>query len=333
MSSIQELEIIHEQQLKDLELKKQEEKIKFTGNNKELKKIDNKYKKLKEELVATQQNELWEFQINNSSDNLQEDKEDKSDTKEEDLNNILNHQNNQNKQQQDKKKKKNAKTKQKRLDKQNKLRDEAQKEFKESGGITEREYEIEKIKKNLKENQIIFDIESDGHCLYRSLAHQLNLYLDKNNNLLNLLQKANQLVKNSKNNNLINDKLFNYQHIRCLIANQLRNHSDNYFPFIMDVCSSMDDYANIVENSSEWGGQVEIQAFIDLCEGNVKLNVVQDGSTVVMENVEKKVLSNDDMVVVLTISYHRRYYALGEHYNSVVTITVSEDKQEDKNVI
>ena len=166
-------------------------------------------------------------------------------------------------------------------------------------------------------NQIIFEIDSDGHCLYRSLADQLNV------NLINpfskqLLERANAELSEKNKRELKSmtsaNGLFTYLHLRSLVANQLRRKCDDYFPFVMDVCETMDQYANTVESSSEWGGQVEIQAFLDLCGDQYNLKIVQDNGIVSMGSNAKSSLPNASTLIV---SYHKRYYALGEHYNSV----------------
>jgi OTU domain-containing protein 6 len=68
-------------------------------------------------------------------------------------------------------------------------------------------------------------------------------------------------------------------------------------------------YCDAVESTGVWGGQPEILALSRVF--NTPIHVVQAGSPVVKVGAEE---SKSDP---LMISYHRRMYGLGEHYNSL----------------
>ena len=313
MSSVKELEALHEQELQNLaeEKAKEFEKIANSGAATK-KKFENKWKEKLKEVEQRHETELWEAKMSSTVDDEEDEKES---TPKQTIS-----KDGEEKKKAEQRKLKNAKKKQKKVQKQTDARQQAHQEFMDSGGVTQRDVEIERIKQYLESNQSIFEIDSDGHCLYRSLADQLNTNLN-NSFTKQLLERANSELSEKNKRELksltTSNGLFTYLHLRSLIANQLRRKSDEYFPFVMDVCETMDEYANIVESSSEWGGQVEIQAFLDLCGKQFILKIVQDSGIVLMGDNS---MTPHPSSSILFVSYHKRYYALGEHYNSIKTI-------------
>ena len=89
--------------------------------------------------------------------------------------------------------------------------------------------------------------------------------------------------------------------------------------------ATFEEYVRNVRSTSTWGGQLELRA---LSEG-LKCPIVvfsAEGPPLKMgaeySQVEAEGGSDDvegwDKNKALLLSYHRHYYALGEHYNSVV---------------
>ena len=76
-------------------------------------------------------------------------------------------------------------------------------------------------------------------------------------------------------------------------------------------------YCNKVESVSdaEWGGQIEISALC-ACLNRRIIVVSADAPAVVMGDDNAESRSRHP----LKIAYHKHYYALGEHYNSVTPI-------------
>ncbi|KAJ1024712.1 hypothetical protein NDA16_002752 [Ustilago loliicola] len=150
------------------------------------------------------------------------------------------------------------------------------------------------------------EINSDGHCLYAAVADQLNLH-----------GKVNPPT--------------DYKLARKATAQEMRTHPDEYKPFISDSDEHMAgiinkeagtlnteqaqekyflDYCAAVENTGVWGGQPEILALSRAFR--TQINVVQAGVPVL------KVGEGEfDDGKPLFISYHRKMYGLGEHYNSL----------------
>ncbi|SPO27966.1 uncharacterized protein UTRI_05109 [Ustilago trichophora] len=149
------------------------------------------------------------------------------------------------------------------------------------------------------------EINPDGHCLYAAVADQLNLR---------------KKVSNPTD----------YKAARAATAQEMRTHPDEYKPFISDSDEHMAgiinkeagtlnseqaqekyflDYCAAVENTGVWGGQPEILALSRAFR--TQINVVQAGVPVL------KVGEGEYDGEPLFISYHRKMYGLGEHYNSL----------------
>jgi len=116
----------------------------------------------------------------------------------------------------------------------------------------------------------------------------------------------------------------NYNHMRLLAANYMRTYREEFEPFLgLDESNTNDDYeayCNKVESSvlAEWGGQLEIRALS--CALNKKI-LIYDAQAPVLTISNND--NNDDDIIRLT--YHRHYFSLGEHYNSVVSINDDDD--------
>ena len=106
-------------------------------------------------------------------------------------------------------------------------------------------------------------------------------------------------------------KDFTFLDLRYRAANYLRSHADEFAPFLGMEPTSEDFkcYCNNVESDGEWGGQVELRALSASLQRQIH---IYDASTPV-------IIMGEDNVgnAPLKITYHRHYYALGEHYNSV----------------
>jgi OTU domain-containing protein 6 len=102
-----------------------------------------------------------------------------------------------------------------------------------------------------------------------------------------------------------------YVEMRRLTANQMRTYPEKYAPFLgmEGEGSEYLAYCQDVELSAEWGGHVEVSA---MCS---QLQV-----TVWIYEAEKPIVKMGEEFETsppLRIAYHRHYYALGEHYNSI----------------
>ena len=177
------------------------------------------------------------------------------------------------------------------------------------------------------------EVEADGNCLYRAVGVQCQrLGLDDN-----ILDKSNN-----------GGECVHYTKIREICANiLLGSNRVEYEPFAeygeghgsdvgdgggVDHPATFEEYVHNVRSSSVWGGQLELRA---LSEGLKRPIVVfsAESPPLIMGaeylaptriqdcGVSGGGNSDDDdwdVNSALLLSFHRHYYALGEHYNSVI---------------
>ncbi|KAL7339350.1 amidohydrolase family protein [Rhodotorula toruloides] len=139
---------------------------------------------------------------------------------------------------------------------------------------------------------MIKEIEPDGHCMYSAVADQVNFL---------------KLAPSREN----------YQSIRQNAAAYMRTHPDEFLPFLPselepDNMMSPEEFAkycDTVERTAEWGGEPEIRALS--LHYQAPVIVVQAGTDMVEHG------SDFPRERAMLISYHRKMYGLGEHYNSL----------------
>jgi hypothetical protein len=173
-------------------------------------------------------------------------------------------------------------------------------------GPTPREIEINMLLQQLSPHQLTIQlVDADGHCLYRAIAEQCNiLHISIPNDGIDCTTDSPHSIS--------------YRRIRHLCAATLRSHADTYGPF----CEYNDEkgivdfetYVNSIESSAEWGGHLELRL---LSKALQRLIFVYRSHSVEPLVVEEDDLKEQDHEPI-RLSYHLRYYALGEHYNHVV---------------
>lgn len=151
----------------------------------------------------------------------------------------------------------------------------------------------------------IFQVNPDGHCLFSAVADQLALL------------------------GLIAPSKASYPVIRAIAADYIHSHRDDFLPFLPSVTgedtleahnsgllghAQFDTYCKSVRESAVWGGEPEIVALSRAF--NVPIHVVQGGKPPVVVHHPSGGEANSNRPAVW-ISYHRRLYGLGEHYNSL----------------
>ena len=177
-------------------------------------------------------------------------------------------------------------------------------------GPSLRELELQSIgTKLLNENLIVKEIPSDGNCLYRAIADQLDL------------------VGHTE----IGKKL-DYKALRIKAAKYMRENSADFLPFLDlegdgGIDAQYTKYCGNVEGVKGgevvWGGQMEVQA---LCKALMLDIHIYDAlaPVVVMEGSEEE---GEGAKGPLKLTYHRHYFSLGEHYNSVQIKSGSDEKE------
>ena len=102
-----------------------------------------------------------------------------------------------------------------------------------------------------------------------------------------------------------------------LTSDLLLSQPDDFKPFLsleyMED-SEFEDYCEKMATTPKWGGQVEITALSRALRKPIE--VIQAEGPIVQVGIDE---FNDQKPIVL--SYHRHYYGLGEHYNSVQSNT------------
>eukprot|EP01056_Protomagalhaensia_sp_Gyna25_P005421 Protomagalhaensia_sp_Gyna_25__5420@NODE_703_length_2809_cov_26_090975_g522_i1_p1_GENE_NODE_703_length_2809_cov_26_090975_g522_i1NODE_703_length_2809_cov_26_090975_g522_i1_p1_ORF_typecomplete_len254_score57_78OTU/PF02338_19/4_8e03OTU/PF02338_19/2_6e22Peptidase_C65/PF10275_9/0_0083Peptidase_C65/PF10275_9/0_0085PdaC/PF13739_6/0_16PdaC/PF13739_6/3_5e03OmpH/PF03938_14/0_8_NODE_703_length_2809_cov_26_090975_g522_i119372698 len=151
--------------------------------------------------------------------------------------------------------------------------------------------ELESMKRLLdKDHLIIHQIASDGNCLYRALEHQLLLAQKKHGSDLQALS---------------------FRDLRKKAAEQFRSCPENYSLFLFEEYEGFQhEYLDKLENSDEWGGELEIKLLADAL--NVVIAVYTSD-----EKIEYTPSPVEDSTHVLRISFHRHLMA-SSHYNSLV---------------
>ncbi|CAJ1367193.1 unnamed protein product [Effrenium voratum] len=191
-----------------------------------------------------------------------------------------------------KKKEKAQKKRQAKADKEAQKEADKEREKREAGPSA-RELELTALAAALTKQKPpleVLEIPSDGHCLYRSVADQLRRFTHHE-----FTESADE----------------RYKEVRKICAESLRSQVENYSPFAeLKEGEDFEGYCRRVESSADWGGELELRALADALK--VRILVFQAGA-------EPLVLGEPKAKTKLQVSFHRHYYALGEHYNSVVS--------------
>ncbi|EKX34406.1 hypothetical protein GUITHDRAFT_147248 [Guillardia theta CCMP2712] len=175
-----------------------------------------------------------------------------------------------------------------------------QEEAKESmkGWVDPREEEDKSIAKLLEPlGMRVRDIKPDGNCLYRALADQCREHRDS---LPEQLGKEVEKWGGGDEDG--------YRSLRRVAANFLRSHQAEFEGFVEEADFS--SYARQVEETAEWGGDIELMALARALHANIH---------VYSARMDEQTFSPfSPSSVHLRLSFHQHAYSLGAHYNSVV---------------
>ncbi|KAF8448002.1 hypothetical protein L210DRAFT_3391438, partial [Boletus edulis BED1] len=180
----------------------------------------------------------------------------------------------------------------------------------EADAHVDREIKLEatSIKRTCDELAVqIHEINPDGHCLFSAIADQLAL--------LNVLP-ANEA---------------NYTTVRAAASGYISQHPDVFLPFLPSISGEdgvgatnsglmdarqFEQYCLAIRDTSAWGGEPEILALSRAY--NAPIQVIQAGTpSVVTHTPDGNNLNLARDAKIVRISFHRRMYGLGEHYNSL----------------
>jgi len=138
----------------------------------------------------------------------------------------------------------------------------------------------------------VLEVAADGNCLYRAVGDQLrkarpDLYAWK--------RKPEEV----------------HEEVRALCAGALRKRADEYSPFAeLKEGEDFVGYCDRVERSADWGGELELRALADELHARILVHRAEEAEPLALGEAA-------DEGPPLQVTYHRHYYALGEHYNSV----------------
>lgn len=140
------------------------------------------------------------------------------------------------------------------------------------------------------------EVPADGNCLYRAVARSLST-----------------------------ETTTDHRRARRLCADAMLAAEEDYAPFL-DLPPGTTYRAYCEEwvgdpGSSRWGGQIELRALATALERPIRVYSADAPPLTMGEEYDAG--ENDDNVVRL--SFHRHYYALGEHYNAVEKATDDDD--------
>lgn len=120
--------------------------------------------------------------------------------------------------------------------------------------------------------------------------------------------------------------------IKC--ADVLEAHEDDFSPFceLSDAVPDFGTYVRRVRSSADWGGHLELRALSIALQRPVVVYSAQSPEPLRIEEQQLQPpqqqrqgddegASSDDPI---RLSFHRSYYALGEHYNQVVPVAVAD---------
>ncbi|KAI0646983.1 cysteine proteinase [Trametes meyenii] len=168
--------------------------------------------------------------------------------------------------------------------------------------------EEEQIKKTCDELGLLLqEVTPDGHCLFSAVADQLAL--------LGIIPSASAT----------------YATTRKAATDYIHSHPDDFLPFLpsdlgedaagagdagLMTPAQFERYCANMRSTAMWGGEPEIVALSRAY--NVPIHVVQGGKPpVVVHDPSAGEPGAADGKRIAYISYHRRLYGLGEHYNSL----------------
>lgn len=172
----------------------------------------------------------------------------------------------------------------KRQQEMDRLADEAASEA--AGQTDYRKIEMENMDAVCKLRGLVqHEITPDGHCLFASIADQL--------------ERRHGTTRS-------------VQELRSDAAGYIRSHPDTFQPFLFDENTmsmrEIEPYCDEIETTALWGGDMEILALAMVY--NCCISVMMSGRP------DHKV-NEDGTKPELKLAYYKHSYGLGEHYNSL----------------
>ncbi len=123
---------------------------------------------------------------------------------------------------------------------------------------------------------------------------------------------ADQLLLTNDTGNATPD----FKELRKIAAMHIEQNAEEYAPFLGLTPSEVSDYCRKISSDTlaEWGGQVELKALSESLQREI--HIYAANSPVVR-------MGCYDGAKPLRLAFHRHYFALGEHYNSIIPLQQS----------
>jgi len=153
----------------------------------------------------------------------------------------------------------------------------------------------------------VHEINPDGHCLFSAVADQLSLL------------------------GTVPPSQATYENTRKAAANFIHSHPEEFLPFLPSSLGEdgdgaldggfmtreqFDNYCTAMRDTAVWGGEPEIVALSRTF--NIPIHIVQGGKPpIVVHHPSGQHEEDFANQSAIWISYHRKLYGLGEHYNSL----------------
>lgn len=191
----------------------------------------------------------------------------------------------------------------------------------ENSGPSLRDIEMDKINQQLRSEALaVKAVPSDGNCLYRAIEDQLRHGFQASTAEVAVSEEALAAAPAAV------AAAVDHYALRCLAAEHIRRHAEEFCPFLgfEEGSSGFRDYCDRVASSTlaEWGGQLELKALATAL-GRTIVVYSADAPVLTMQPQDAAYVASTTSLSVgppLRLSYHKHYYALGEHYNSVRSI-------------
>ena len=111
--------------------------------------------------------------------------------------------------------------------------------------------------------------------------------------------------------------------LRRKVGQFMRGNSNDFLPFFdseneEDLPGEFEEYCNKVATTSSWGGQLELKAIAQLLNQHIIVHTAVGPDIEMGEDYK-------GLTPPLHLTYHKHYYTLGEHYNSVITKPSDDD--------
>lgn len=158
-------------------------------------------------------------------------------------------------------------------------------------GPSPKQIEMKSIDKQLSPQSLrIHPVAADGHCLYSSVAHQMTV------------------------TGIETSVPATVEGLRAATAAHMIQCKEEYIPFIESIEGDEGkfvEYCEQLRSEAVWGGQVELKAIAELLGATIEVYAA-DMPVVKMGD-------KDTSRQIFRVSFHQKYYGLGEHYNSVIS--------------